>query len=390
MKSGRGHAKTITPTTDMIKPNEIIHTICGRPTQPSKDAPAKEHQLIKLSADVHAASYSVVLQIENTAAKAPRKMSPATFVDFVGQQLRRAHHVVVAYEAGPTGFWLARKVRELGALCVVTRPIKLDLYQSGRKSDNLDVRALSERLDRFVAGNRHALAPVAIPSQAEELSRAQSRQRDYFKKQRQAFAAHGRGQMLLWDLRARGYWWRPARWQNLRAQFTAAQLALIEPLRQSLRHLDEQLAAQEAQLRRAGQQHARPKGAGAMTLEQIDREVGDWERFENRKQPGSFPGLTGGLDASGEHYAELSITKAGHRRLRHLLIELSWRMVYWQADSPLIQRWKHILLNPKAHTRARKKAIVAVARRLMVDLWRWRTGRRSAEELGWEMMPALK
>lgn len=61
-------------------------------------------------------------------------------------------------------------------------------------------------------------------------------------------------------------------------------------------------------------------------------------------------------------------------------------MVRWQPDSPLIQRWKHALLNPKAHARARKKAIIAVARRLAVDLWRWRTGRTTPEQLGWIMI----
>lgn len=390
MKSGRGRENSLTPTTVMTKPNEIIDTIRALPTQPSTDAPAKAHQLVKISADVHAASYSVVVQIENAAPKPPSKMSPQTFVGFVAKQIQRARHVVVCYEAGPTGFWLARRVIALGAICVVTRPLKLDLYDSGRKSDTLDVRALSERLDRFVAGSPRALAPVAIPSEAEELLRAASRQRDFFKKQRQSLAAHGRGQLLLWNLRARGQWWKGARWNTLSGQFTPAQAALIEPLRESLLHLDEQLALQERQLHQAGSREERPKGAGAMTLEQIDREVGQWQRFKNRKQPGSYAGLTGGLDSSGQRHAELSITKAGHGRLRHLLIELAWRMVHWQPQSTLVQRWKHILLNPRAHTRARKKAIVAVARVLFVDLWRWRTGRVSAAQLGWQMMPAVK
>jgi hypothetical protein len=63
-------------------------------------------------------------------------------------------------------------------------------------------------------------------------------------------------------------------------------------------------------------------------------------------------------------------------------------MVLYQPQSKLIQRWKAVLLNPKAHRRARKKAIVAVARRILVDLWRWQTGRVSPEQLGWRMVTA--
>jgi hypothetical protein len=54
----------------------------------------------------------------------------------------------------------------------------------------------------------------------------------------------------------------------------------------------------------------------------------------------------------------------------------------------LVQKWKPILLNPKAHARARKRAIIAFARQLFIDLWRWKTGRRTPEQLGWVMTEA--
>jgi hypothetical protein len=66
------------------------------------------------------------------------------------------------------------------------------------------------------------------------------------------------------------------------------------------------------------------------------------------------------------------------------LIEAAWRLLYYQPQCPTVQRWRHILL-ASAHVRQRKRAIVAVARQLGVDLWRWRTGRVSAEQLGWVM-----
>ena len=68
------------------------------------------------------------------------------------------------------------------------------------------------------------------------------------------------------------------------------------------------------------------------------------------------------------------------------IIELAWRLVLWQRDSKLVQKWWHVLGNPKASKAARKKAIVALARQMAVDLWRWRTGRVQPEALGWTML----
>jgi len=67
------------------------------------------------------------------------------------------------------------------------------------------------------------------------------------------------------------------------------------------------------------------------------------------------------------------------------LVELAWRLILFQPNTYLVQKWKHVLLNPKAHARARKRAIVAFARQLVVDLWRWKTGLRTPEQLGWIM-----
>jgi transposase len=132
----------------------------------------------------------------------------------------------------------------------------------------------------------------------------------------------------------------------------------------------------------------RPRGLGALTLEQVDREVCDWSRFKNRKAVGSYAGLVGAVSASGTQRYEGSITKAGNQRLRTILVELAWRWVVHQSSGPLVQRWRGVLLNPRAPARARKKAIVAVARRLLIDLWRWRTGRATPEGLGWRMLAA--
>jgi transposase len=131
-----------------------------------------------------------------------------------------------------------------------------------------------------------------------------------------------------------------------------------------------------------------PMGLGPLTYEQIEREVVDWQRFKNRKEPGSYAGLCGGVSGSGEQHADLPITKHGNGRLRAILIELAWRLVFYQPQCRAVAPWKHVLLDGRVHARRRKQAIVAVARQLMVDLWRWRTGRATPEKLGWIMTTA--
>jgi transposase len=77
-----------------------------------------------------------------------------------------------------------------------------------------------------------------------------------------------------------------------------------------------------------------------------------------------------------------SITKHGNPRLRRLMVELAWRVSRFQPQYRAVRQWGPLLENPKASAAARKKAIVGLARRLSVDLWRIATGRVKAEELG--------
>ena len=84
----------------------------------------------------------------------------------------------------------------------------------------------------------------------------------------------------------------------------------------------------------------------------------------------------------------MPITKHGNVRLRTALVERAWRLVVWQRDCALVKKWWPVLGSPRATKAARKKAIVAMARQMAVDLWRWRTGRVQPEQLGWTMMGA--
>jgi transposase len=94
------------------------------------------------------------------------------------------------------------------------------------------------------------------------------------------------------------------------------------------------------------------------------------------------------ISASGQTSHLLPITKHGNARLRTALIQLAWRLVIWQPESKLVKKWQAVLGQPKASKGARKKAIVAIARQMAVDLWRWKTQRAEPADFGWEMVGA--
>ncbi len=123
--------------------------------------------------------------------------------------------------------------------------------------------------------------------------------------------------------------------------------------------------------------------AGKMTSVIIDREIGDSNRFSNRRQVASYTGLCPGEYSSGNTRLQSCVTKHGNPRLRAALVELAWRLVRFQPNYHAVRKWRQILAKGALATgAARKKAIVAVARQLAVHLWRIRTGRLNAATLG--------
>jgi transposase len=114
----------------------------------------------------------------------------------------------------------------------------------------------------------------------------------------------------------------------------------------------------------------------------LARELIDPQRFKNGRQVGNYFGLCPSESSSAERRRMGSITKHGNPRLRRLMVELAWRVSRLQPRYRAVRQWGGLLHNSKASAAARKKAIVALARRLAVDLWRIATGRVQAEELG--------
>lgn len=342
---------------------------------------------IKLAADVHAAKFKVVRQLGELPAQPAQTFTPEQFVKFASKQLEVSDKVWCCYEAGPTGFWLHRRLTQLGLQALVVVPAQLDAYGRKVNNDRNDARALASKLSRYVAGEKEALAVVRVPTLEQESRRALSRQRGQFGKILRSLAAMGRSACLLQGYRLRGPWWRLPLWLKVCRELPAGLQEHLERFLPLMAENEKQIALLTKSLQAAAPKEL-PVGMGALSFTQMEREVLDWQRFSNRKQPGSFAGLCGGVSASGPRHADLSITKHGNARLRALLIEWAWRMVMFQPKARAVQRWKNVLLDPRVHPRRRKQAIVALARQLMVDLWRWRTGRVTTEQLGWQMSSA--
>ena len=346
---------------------------------PPKTETQDRIQQLKLGVDWHVDHFRVVRMCDGQSPQPAQRFTPASFLLFVRKQLPLADQIFVVYEAGPGGFHLHRQLTALGVTTFVVHPVKLDPQHKGVVTDKTDARELALKLDRYLGGNTKAMSIVRVPTEAEEQRRSLSRQREQLRRERQRLAAQGRSLCLTQGIRLRGEWWSQKlslpEWLEPRLQVWRKLIAAVEEQLDVLTKQVEALAPK-----------ARPKGLGPLTLGMLLAELCDWSRFKNRKQIGSYTGLCGGVSSSGQSHCDLSITKAGNARVRWSLIELAWRMVLYQPQSKAVQRWKHVLLNPQAAARQKKRALVALARQLAVDLWRWQTGKVTPEQLGWVMV----
>jgi len=256
----------------------------------------------------------------------------------------------------------------------------LDEQNKRVKTDGLDAKALCLKLDRFVQGNRDALAIVRVPSEEEGRSRAIHRQREQLVGARKRLEAQGRSLLVNHGLESVQNWWKPRTFAALPVPQWMRELFLnSQPI---LLALQEKIAVLTLQLQSAAAPN-QPRGLGKMTSVIIDREIGDWRRFNNRRQIASYTGLCPGEYSSGNTRLQSCVTKHGNPRLRAALVELAWRLVRFQPNYKPVVKWRKILAKGALATgAARKKAIVAVARQLAVDLWRIKTGRLTAEQLG--------
>ena len=336
--------------------------------------------VIKLGIDVHQDYYVVVKQEGGTNPKPAQRFKKEAFLHWAAKLRSEGGEIHAVYEACGFGFGLQRQLSALGIQCHVVCPQKLDEHNKRVKTDGLDAKALCLKLDRFVEGNGDALALVRVPSEEEEQKRAIHRQREQLVKARKRLEAQGRSLMVNHGIEPVNKWWKKRTFAALGVP--AWMKELLGNSQPILLALEEKIHALSVQLQGAAIAK-QPRGLGLLSSVVIDREIGNWARFKNRRQVGSYTGLCPGEYSSGDTRVQSCVTKHGNPRLRTALVETAWRLVRFQPDYRAVKKWRHLLAKGALATKAaRKKAIVAVARQLAVDLWRIRTGRLSAEKLG--------
>ena len=335
---------------------------------------------MKFGLDVHAAQITVCRQIDGLLPQPPQKRSWEDCLEWIEAHVRAEAVVHSCYEAGPCGYGLHRKLTALGVTNLVVAPQKLDERNRRVKTDKRDARELCDRLDRYVRGNHTVFSTVRVPTPEQERRRALTRQRSTLVKERQRCVVRGHGLMLAQGVQAPEGWWRARDWPALAAQLPEWLRAQVNCWREQALGYDAQVEALTPAMEAQVAGLPSPVGLGALTAAVLEAEIGTWARFTNRRQPGSYCGLCPSEDSSGSKRRQGAVTKAGNPRLRHVLVEAAWRLAQWQPDYPPLRR-----LRSAQGRRARKRMIVAVARRLVVDLWRLRTGRCTAERLGLRM-----
>jgi transposase len=192
----------------------------------------------------------------------------------------------------------------------------------------------------------------------------------------------GRSLLAMHNIHVTGKWWKGKMWTALKILAPAWVIERLEVFIVILGPLEEQEVKLMRAIEEAAQEQKIPRGVGPLTFEILRREVGDWSRFNNRRQVPSYTGLCPRKHSSGGKRRAGSVSKSGNPRVRAMLVEMMCRMMRWQPRYTALQKWARVLNSPTPNAAARKKAVVAIARQLAVDLWRVFTGQVEAEKFG--------
>jgi transposase len=212
------------------------------------------------------------------------------------------------------------------------------------------------------------------------------RQREFWKKELWRLENHGRALRIEHEHETLSPGWAgPRKWKQIAPHCSEFVRAQLEPVVEQIRAAKAQLDRLTREIEALVGEEKIPLGLGALTVSLVDAEVCDWKRFIHRKAVGSYTGCCPSEHSSGGVQRFGAIDRHGNKHVRVLLVEAVWRLLRWQPNWHARQKYL-----PKLRVGAslKKKMAVALARQLAIDLWRWRTGRASAAELGWTVASA--
>jgi len=310
--------------------------------------------------------------------------------DESGKAGRKIERICVAYEAGRDGFWLARwlRVREVEAYVIHPSSIPVKREHRRAKSDRLDTALLMRAFLGWLRGEAEHCSMAAIPSLAQEDAKRPSREREALIGSRSSIV--NRMKATLTRLGIRGFNPKlrkaPQHLEALRtpegAPVPPHTLAELRRDMTRVRLLGDQIKEIEtARLKRLEltpdegphamiRLLARVIGIGIETADTLVQEV-LWRQLRDRRAVGRYGGLTGSPNESGAKRREKGLARAGNARVRRTMIQLAWRFLMFQKDSALAQWYRQRTESTRGDIR--KKMIVAVARKLLIALWRFVT-----------------
>lgn len=294
--------------------------------------------------------------------------------------------VLSCYEAGREGFWLHRYLVSVGIQNIVVDSASIEVNRRMRraKSDRLDATKLVTMLIRWHAGEKKAWSVVRVPSTKDEDRRHLHRELQTLKRDRTRVINRIRGYLANHGVRL-------GRVRDFSAQLERIRLwdgsplgaGLVQRLQREWAHfefLHRQIldieAARRVEVKSRRGRHIekvrqlmalRALGPGNSYV--LVNEFFGWRKFKNRRQVGSLSGLTPTPYQSGDNSREQGISKAGNRQVRAVAIQLAWAWLRYQPNSQL-SRWYEKRF-ARGGKRARKVGIVALARKLLVELWRF-------------------
>lgn len=295
--------------------------------------------------------------------------------------------IVSCYEAGRDGFWLHRFLQGNGIQnhVVDAASIEVNRRQRRAKTDRLDVRKLLSNLVRFMGGEKKVWAVLRIPTEAEEDERRPHRERARLVAERGQHVTRIKSLLVMQNVRVKhivGKAWL----KRLGA------LALPPRLREELERETERLALVNRQLAQLEREQAKrlappadiaPHDPGLAKQRQLQRlcglgkvgpwvlvcELFGWRSFNNRRQLAGSVGLGSSPYRSGSLEHDQGISKAGNARVRTLMVELAWAWLRYQPNS-VLSKWYQERFG-RTSGRSRRVGIIALARRLLIALWRF-------------------
>jgi transposase len=304
--------------------------------------------------------------------------------------LPAAARVVSCYEAGRDGFWIHRALLGMGVANRVVDSASIEVSRRARraKTDRLDALKLVTMLVRVCLGERRVWSEVRVPTVAAEAARQVSRERTALTQDQTRLVNQMRGWLATWGAtlpsHRRGTWWMTVRdWAG--AALPAEVQGRLARAAARLTGIAAQIAELETQQRAAVpaattvapapsaevlRQLVQLNGVATTSASVLLDEGLLWREFRNRRQIGGLLGFAPTPYDSGESQREQGIRGAGNARLQAVSIQLAWNWVRWQPQSALTQWY---VANFGKGKRARRIGIVAVARKLVIALWRYVT-----------------